>query len=85
MIMNKIIFFYYLEIKKPSSMIKECQGIEDFKINKIMNASIEDIINRWKLELDNQVEKFEKSAYSIKEFEINFQNQYDRVHFLFSN
>jgi len=44
-----------------------------------MSLSIEDLINNWKLELDNQVEKFEKAADSIKNFELNFQNQYDKV------
>lgn len=44
-----------------------------------MSLSIDDLINKWKLELDNQVEKFEKAADSIKNFELNFQSQYDKV------
>ena len=44
-----------------------------------MSLSIDDLINKWKLELDNQVDKFEKAADSIKNFELNFQNQYDKV------
>ena len=50
-----------------------------------MNLSIEDLINKWKLELDNQVEKFEKSSDSIKNFELNFQNQYDKVILFFKS
>jgi hypothetical protein len=50
-----------------------------------MISSIEDLINKWKLELDNQVEKFDKAADSIKNFELNFQNQYDKVKITFIN
>ena len=52
-----------------------------------MSLSIDDLINKWKLELDNQVCGFEKSADSIKNFELNFQNHYNKVrmNFLFMN
>ena len=59
---------------------------DDFKINKLMNVSIEDLINNWKLEMDSQVEKFEKSAETIRNFEFMFQDQYTKVfnfYFLF--
>ena len=51
-----------------------------------MNVSIEDLINNWKLEMDSQVEKFEKSAETIRNFEFMFQDQYTKVfnfYFLF--
>lgn len=78
---NLLIYFnkIKIEIKKPSEQINESRIIEEFKINKLMGLSIEDLINKWKLNLDNQVEKFEKAADSIKNFELNFQNQYDKV------
>lgn len=44
-----------------------------------MNVSIEDLINNWKLEMDSQVEKFEKSAETIRNFEFMFQDQYTKV------
>jgi hypothetical protein len=44
-----------------------------------MNKNIEDVINRWKNELDNQVERFDKSAETLKNFENTFQKRFEMV------
>jgi hypothetical protein len=53
---------------------------DEFKLNSLMSSSLEDLINKWKIDLDSQVSNFEKSVDSLKEFEINFQKDYNKVY-----
>jgi hypothetical protein len=45
----------------------------------LMRKSIEDVINRWKNDLDKQVEKFNDLCERLGKFEEQFQNNFDNV------
>jgi hypothetical protein len=44
-----------------------------------MKKSIEDVINRWKSELDNQIDRFENLGERLKNFELMFQRNFESV------
>ena len=44
-----------------------------------MKKSVEDIVNKWKLEMDRHVAIFNQTAEKLKQFEEMFQQNFDYV------
>jgi hypothetical protein len=44
-----------------------------------MKKSIEDVINKWKNDLDTQVDKFENNAEKLKQFEFMFLKNFESI------
>lgn len=69
-------------MSKPSEQVKEVK-IEDLKYENLMNRTIDDTINNWKLELETQTEVFNNNAEKIKQFEFSFLKNFDNVNLKF--
>jgi len=44
-----------------------------------MKKSVEDVINRWKREMDRQVSIFNQTCEKLQNFEFLFQTSFDNV------
>jgi hypothetical protein len=60
-------------------MPKISSSLEEVAINAMMKKSIEEIINHWKNELDNQVDRFDSSADKLKNFEFMFRKHFETI------
>jgi hypothetical protein len=64
------------EIKPLPNQAKD---LDTITVDSLMKKSIEDVINKWKSELDNQVDKFETQGENLKNFELIFQKNFEGV------
>jgi len=53
--------------------------LDELNINNTMKKSVEDVINKWKREMDRQVSIFNQTSEKLQNFEYLFQNNYDNV------
>ncbi len=82
---NLLMYFLYIlgKLSKPSEHVKEIK-IEELKYDNLMNRTIDETINNWKLELETQTEIFNNNSEKIKNFEFSFIKNFDNVKFTFS-
>lgn len=72
-----------VKLNEPKPLPLISQNLDDVAVNSLMKKSIEDIINHWKNELDNNVDKFKNSSEKLKEFELLFQKNFETVKYYF--
>lgn len=49
------------------------------EVNAIMKKSIEDVVNKWKSDMDAQVDKFESNAEKLKKFDVMFLQKFESI------
>ena len=77
---SKIFFNLNLvKLSDPKEMPNISNSLQDVAINAIMKKSIEEVINHWKIELDNQVDRFDASAEKLKNFEFMFRKHFETI------
>lgn len=64
---------------KGLSIEEKLKKIEENEKELLLRKSIEDIINRWKTEMDKQVDKFNNLCNSLSKFEEYFQQNFDNL------
>lgn len=60
---------------------KKTKNIEESEKDILCRESVEDVFNKWKNELDKQIEKFNLVCKNMKKFESSFQTNFDNVRF----
>jgi hypothetical protein len=67
--------------------IENLSATQDFKaqlseieLNALMNKNIEELINKWKHELDNEVHTFESLSQKLKNYELVFKKNFETVY-----
>lgn len=60
-------------------MIPDLQKLDDLTANNLMRSTIEDVINKWKHELDLQVKRMDFLAQRTYDFEMKFQTHFETV------
>ena len=58
---------------------KKLKNLEDNEKDLLCRESVEDVINKWKNDLDKQVENFNLVSLKLKDFEKYFQQNFDSV------
>jgi len=53
--------------------------LSETEVNAIMKKSIEDVVNKWKSDMDAQVDKFESNAERLKKFEVLFLQKFESI------
>jgi hypothetical protein len=70
------LIIFLAKIPAPQE-IPKLKELSETEINVIMKKSIEDVVNKWKSDLDAQVDKFESNAERLKNFEIMFLKHFE--------
>jgi hypothetical protein len=53
--------------------------MEELKYDNLMNRTIDETINNWRLELETQSEVFNNNSEKIIQFEFSFLKNFDNV------
>jgi len=75
-------YFYFNHTAKlidPKDLPKISNSLDEVAINSMMKKSIEEVINHWKNELDNQVDRFDNCADKLKNFEFMFRKHFETI------
>ncbi len=80
LVKKKVYYINPVKIKNLTAENIQSQ-LNDNEINALMNKSIQEIVNKWKQELDNQVHTFENVGEKLKNFELVFHKNIETVNF----